>query len=224
MTGFFTDRRQAGQRLAAMLLRYKTENPLVLAIPRGGVPVGIEVANSLGAPLDLVLVRKIGVPFQPELAAGAVVDGEHTETVWNRDILEALELTEDFFKSEVARQLDEIERRRKTYLGSRPRPRITGCTAIVVDDGIATGATVRAALIGVRRNSPKRLILAVPVAPPDTVESLRKDVDELICLEAPEAFRAIGEFYVEFSQLEDADVVDLLGRVPCSAEIAEVKT
>ncbi len=223
MTGFFTDRRQAGQRLAAELLRYKTENPLVLAIPRGGVPVGIEVAKALGAPLDLVLVRKIGVPFQPELAAGAVVDGEHTETVWNRDILEALELTEDFFKTEVARQLDEIDRRRKTYLGGRPRPRITGCTAIVVDDGIATGATVRAALIAVRRNSPKRLILAVPVAPPDTVESLRKDVDELICLEAPEAFRAIGEFYIDFAQLEDADVVDLLGRVPQSAGIAESK-
>jgi putative phosphoribosyl transferase len=223
MTGFFTDRRQAGQRLAAELLRYKTENPLVLAIPRGGVPVGIEVAKALGAPLDLVLVRKIGVPFQPELAAGAVVDGEHTETVWNRDILEALELTEDFFKAELARQLDEIERRRKTYLGGRPRPRIAGCTAIVVDDGIATGATVRAALIAVRRNSPKRLILAVPVAPPDTVESLRKDVDELICLEAPEAFRAIGEFYLDFAQLEDADVVDLLGRVPQPAGIAESK-
>ncbi len=223
MTGFFTDRRQAGQRLAAMLLRYKAENPLVLAIPRGGVPVGIEVAKALGAPLDLVLVRKIGVPFQPELAAGAVVDGEHTETVWNRDILEALEVTEDFFKTEVARQLDEIDRRRKTYLGSRPRPRITGCTAIVVDDGIATGATVRAALIAVRRNSPKRLILAVPVAPPDTVDSLRKDVDELICLEAPEPFRAIGEFYIDFAQLEDADVVDLLGQVPQPAGIVESK-
>ncbi len=223
MTGLFADRRQAGQRLGAELLRYKNEKPLVLAIPRGGVPVGIEVAKALGAPLDLVLVRKIGVPFQPELAAGAVVDGEHTETVWNRDILEALELTEDFFKTEIARQLDEIERRRKTYLGGRPRPRIGGCTVIVVDDGIATGATVRAALIAVRRNSPKRLILAVPVAPRDTVESLRKDVDELICLEVPGAFRAIGEFYVDFAQLEDADVVDLLGRVLRSAEIVESK-
>ncbi len=224
MTGLFADRRQAGQRLAARLLRYKTENPLVLAIPRGGVPVAIEVAKALGAPVDLVLVRKIGVPFQPELAAGAVVDGEHTETVWNHDILEALEVTEDFFKAEVARQIEEIERRRKIYLGGRPRPRIAGCTAIVVDDGIATGATVRAALIGVRRHAPKRLILAVPVAPPDTVESLRKDVDELICLEVPEAFHAIGEFYGDFAQLEDADVVDLLGgRVPESAGIVESK-
>ncbi len=223
MTTFFTDRRQAGQRLAAKLLRYKTENPLVLAIPRGGVPVGLEVANALAAPLDLVLVRKIGVPFQPELAAGAVVDGEHTETVWNRDILEALDVTEDFFKSEVARQLEEIERRRKAYLGSRPRPRIAGCTAIIVDDGIATGATVRAALIAVRRNGPKRLILAVPVAPPDTVESLRKDVDELICLEVPKEFHAIGEFYVDFAQLEDAHVVDLLARVPEPAAIVAPK-
>jgi len=213
MTAFFTDRRQAGQQLAAKLLRYKTENPVVLAIPRGGVPVGLEVANTLAAPLDLVLVRKIGVSFQPELAAGAVVDGEHTETVWNRDILEALDVTEDFFRSEVARQLEEIERRRKAYLGSRRRPRIAGCTAIIVDDGIATGATIRAAVIAVRRNAPKRLILAVPVAPPDAVESLRKDVDELICLEVPKEFHAIGEFYVDFAQLEDADVVDLMARV-----------
>jgi putative phosphoribosyl transferase len=223
MTAFFTDRRQAGQQLAAKLLRYKIENPLVLAIPRGGVPVGLEVANALAAPLDLVLVRKIGVPFQPELAAGAVVDGEHTETVWNRDILDALEVTEEFFKPEVARQLEEIERRRKAYLGSRPRPRIAGCTAIVVDDGIATGATVRAALIAVRRNGPKRLILAVPVAPLDTVESLRKDVDELICLEVPKEFHAIGEFYVDFAQLEDAHVVDLLARMPEPAAIVAPK-
>jgi predicted phosphoribosyltransferase len=223
MTAFFTDRRQAGQQLAAKLLRYKTENLLVLAVPRGGVPVALEVASALAAPLDLVLVRKIGVPFQPELAAGAVVDGEHTETVWNRDILEALELTEDFFKPEVARQLEEIERRRKVYLGTRPRPRIAGCTAIIVDDGIATGATVRAALIAVRRSGPKRLILAVPVAPPDTVESLRKDVDELICLEVPKEFHAIGEFYIDFAQLDDAHVVDLLGRVPEPAAITAPK-
>lgn len=223
MSRVFADRRHAGQQLAAKLLRYKDEDPLVLAIPRGGVAIGVEVAKALGAPLDLMLVRKIGVPFQPELAAGAVVDGEHAETVWNRDILELLQLSEDFFKEETARQLQEIERRRRTYLGSRPRPRIAGRTTIVVDDGIATGATVRAALIGVRRNSPKRLVLAVPVAPPDTVESLRKDVDELICLEAPEPFRAIGEFYIDFAQLEDADVVDLLGRVSRSAEFVESK-
>jgi putative phosphoribosyl transferase len=224
MTGLFADRRQAGQQLAARLLQYKPESPLVLAIPRGGVPVAIEVAKALGAPLDLVLVRKIGVPFQPELAAGAVVDGEHTETVWNRGILEALDVTEDFFKSEIARQIEEIERRRKTYLGARPRARIAGCTAIVVDDGIATGATVRAALIAVRRNRPKRLVLAVPVASPDTVDSLRKDVDELICLEKPDTFHAISEFYMDFTQVEDEDVMDMLGQMPGSAGIAEVKT
>jgi predicted phosphoribosyltransferase len=221
MIGIFTDRQHAGQQLAARLLHCKGEDPLVLAVPRGGVAIGVEVAKILRAPLDLVLVRKIGVPFRPELAAGAVVDGEHAETVWNRDILRELELSEDSLEDDVAQQLREIERRRKVYLGDRPRPRIAGRTAIVVDDGIATGATIRAALIGVRRSGPKRLVLAVPVAPPDTIESLRKDVDELICLEAPEPFGAIGQFYIDFAQLEDADVIDFLGRVSQPIDVAE---
>jgi putative phosphoribosyl transferase len=221
MIGIFTDRQHAGQQIASRLLHCKGEDPLVLAVPRGGVAIGVEVAKILGAPLDLVLVRKIGVPFQPELAAGAVVDGEHTETVWNRDILRELELSEDSFKDEVAQQLREIERRRKAYLCDRPRPRIAGRTVIIVDDGIATGATIRAALIGVRRSGPKRLVLAVPVAPPDAIESLRKDVDELICLEVSERLGAIGQFYIEFAQLEDADVIELLHRVPQPVEVAD---
>lgn len=210
MSRIFADRRNAGQQLGQELLRFKDQHPLVLAIPRGGVPVGFEVARVLEAPLDLVIVRKIGAPFQPELAVGAVVDGEHAEVILNREFVEALELSDDFIKKEAARQFKEIERRRKVYLGSRSRPPIGGRTAIVVDDGIATGATVRAALVAVRRNAPKRLVLAVPVAPPDTVERLRREVDELVCLEMPEEFTAIGQFYAEFPQLTDSEVKDLL--------------
>lgn len=208
----FANRRQAGRQLAARLLPFRNQHPLVLAIPRGGVPVGFEVALALGAPLDLVLVRKISAPFQPEFAVGAVVDGEYAETVLNRDVIKALNLSDAFIREEAARELAEIERRRKVYLGDRPRPPIQGQTAIVVDDGIATGATVRAALIAVRRNAPGRIVLAVPVAPPDSIERLRHEVDEIVCLQAPEPFFAISQHYVEFPQLMDAEVTDLLDR------------
>jgi putative phosphoribosyl transferase len=184
----------------------------VLAIPRGGVPVGFEVARALGAPLDLVLVRKIGAPEQPELAVGAVVDGEHVETVLNEAVVESLRISKDYIRDETKRQLAEIERRRKAYLGGRPRPQIAGTTAIVVDDGIATGATMRAALRAIRRGAPERLVLAVPVAPADAVASIRTEVDELVCLETPELFFAIGQFYRDFAQLTDAQVTDQLRR------------
>jgi putative phosphoribosyl transferase len=206
----FDDRADAGRQLAARLRHLKDEDPLVLAIPRGGVPVGFEVARALRAPLDLVLVRKIGVPFQPELALGAVVDGEHAETVLNDELVTSIDLPDDFIRKETERELAEIERRRKAYLGDRARPLITGRTAIVVDDGIATGATVRAALRAIRRSAPRRLILAIPVAPPDTISRLRPEVDELVCLEAPKLFFAIGQFYLDFSQLTDDEVTALL--------------
>ena len=212
MTLPFTDRADAGRQLAQKLLRLKHADPLVLAVPRGGVPVGFEIAKALGAPLDLVLVRKIGAPFQPELALGAVVDGDHAETVLNEELVETLDLPKNFLRDETRRQLAEIERRRKAYLGDRPRPKIAGRSAILVDDGIATGATIRAALHAVRRNAPKRLVLATPVAPPDTVERLRPDADEVVCLETPENFFAIGQFYLDFTQLADEDVTDLLRR------------
>ena len=176
------------------------------------------MAKALAAPLDVVLVRKIGVPFQPELAVGAVVDGE---VVWNRDVLQAVEVDEGFFEQEVARQLHEIERRRKVYLSGRSAARIADRTVIVVDDGIATGATIRAALIAVRRARPKRLILAVPVGSQAAVESLRNEVDERICLETPAHFHAIGEFYIDFAQLEDSEVLDLLGRIPQRSSLSK---
>jgi putative phosphoribosyl transferase len=206
------DRTQAGTRLAAQLLRFKGEAPVVLALPRGGVPVAFEVAKALEAPLDLVLVRKIGAPFQPELAVAAVVDGERMELVINEDVAKALALTEDDIREQAKRELKEIERRRQLYLGGRERVSLRGRTVLVVDDGIATGATVRAALRAVRRQAPSRLVLAVPVAPAETVELLRGEVDEVVCLATPSPFVAIGRFYVDFRQVEDDVVRDLLDR------------
>jgi putative phosphoribosyl transferase len=208
----FDDRRDAGRRLASALLRFKGRDPVVLALPRGGVPIGFEIAEALGAPLDLVLVRKIGAPFQPELAVAAVVDGEATELVLNEDFLKALSISEDYIRGQVDRQLEEIERRRRLYLEGRERVRVDGRTALVVDDGIATGATMRAALRAVRRRQPRWLVLAVPVAPPETIESLAKEVDEVVCLAMPDDLGAIGSFYVDFRQVGDDEVRELLER------------
>jgi putative phosphoribosyl transferase len=204
----FRDRSDAGQRLANRLMHLSDQSPVVLALPRGGVAIGFEVARMLKAPLDLVLVRKIGAPFQPELALGAVADGDHVETVLNPEI--AGLVTETWFREERERQLREMERRRAVYLGNRPRVPVAGRTAILVDDGIATGATMRAALRSVRLANPKRLVLAVPVAPPDTVSELAAEADEVVCLRTPSFFGSIGYFYDDFRQLEDADVIRLL--------------
>lgn len=216
----FRDREEAGARLAAALGRFAERDVVVLALPRGGVPVAFEVARALAAPLDLVLVRKVGVPWQPELAAAAVVDGERMELVVNEDIVESLAISADYLERESKRQVEEIERRRQAYLGGRERVPVAGRTAIVVDDGIATGATVRAALRALRRREPARLVLAVPVAPRDTLDSLREEVDEIVCLASPYPFGAIGAFYVDFSQVSDDEVRALLTRAkprPASA-------
>jgi putative phosphoribosyl transferase len=206
----FKNRKDAGRRLAARLLRYKDEHPVVLALPRGGVPVAYEVAMALNAPLDVVVVRKLGAPGQPELGIGAVVDGDHPQTVLNEDVVCLLGVSGDYVNREVARELREIRRRQESYRGGRSSERIEGRTAIVIDDGIATGGSVRAALRGVRCSNPMRLILAVPVAPPETVESLQPDVDELVCLSMPVFFHAVGQFYEDFQQTTDEEVVRLL--------------
>ena len=208
----FSDRQEAGQRLARQLLRLRAEVPVVLALPRGGVPVAFEVARVLEAPLDVVLVRKIGAPGQPELAAGAVVDGDRPEVVLNDDIVHALGVTREYIDREVRRQSGENERRRALYCAGLPRVQLKGRVVIVVDDGIATGATVRAALRAIRRAEPRKLVLAVPVAPPETVADLRSEVDELVCLLQPEQFGSIGRFYADFGQVDDAEVVRLLRR------------
>jgi putative phosphoribosyl transferase len=208
----FADRNDAGRRLAVMLGHLKERQPLVLALPRGGVAVGFEIARALGAPLDIVLVRKIGVPWQPELALGAVTDGGSPETFIDRDLASALEIDESYIRQETAHQLEEIERRRETYCADRPPLEITGRTAIVVDDGIATGATMRVALRAVRHRNPAHLVLATPVGPPETIEAFRKDADEVICLETPPALGAIGIYYIDFHQMGDVEVTDLLAR------------
>jgi putative phosphoribosyl transferase len=174
----FRNRADAGRRLAEALLHYREQHPIVLALPRGGVPVAAEVAAVLGAPLDLILVRKIGVPYQPELAMGAVVDGPEPLVVRNEDVIRMSGVSEEEFAGVRDRELAEIQRRRARYLGARPHPDIAGSTVLVIDDGVATGATTRAALRAVRNQKPKHLILAVPVAPTDTLRELSGDADE----------------------------------------------
>jgi putative phosphoribosyl transferase len=208
----FADRTDAGKRLAVQLLRFKGPDACVLALPRGGVPVAYEVAIALDAPLDLVLVRKIGAPYQPELAVAAIVDGAMPELVLNDDAIALIDLPKDYLAGARAEQLKEIERRRLLYLGDRPRLDVNGRTALIVDDGIATGTTMRAALRATRRAKPKRLVMAVPVAPSDTIEALRKEVDEIVCLEQPDYFFALGFHYARFDQVNDATVRDLIMR------------
>jgi predicted phosphoribosyltransferase len=213
----FVDRTDAGRQLAAALAKYKDRRPVVLALPRGGVPVAAEVAEALHAPLDLVLVRKIGVPYQPELAMGAVVDGPDPLIVRNEDVIRLAGISPAAFAEVRDRELAEIARRRKRYLGARAHPELRGSTAIVVDDGVATGATTRAALRAVRRRGPERLVLAVPVAPTETLRALRDEADEIVCLEDYESFMAIGVYYSDFQQLSDAEVTEALARFPAEA-------
>ncbi len=208
----FNNRVEAGRQLAKALASYKTQKPVVLALPRGGVPVAAEVAKALDAPLDLVLVRKIGVPYQPELAMGAVVDGSKPVVVRNEHIIELAGVSEADFNAIRDQELAEIERRRKLYVGDRPHPEIKDHTAIVVDDGIATGATTRAALRAIRTREPRKLVLAVPVAPTQTLEELKSEADTIVCLEDHEDFGAIGFFYYDFRQISDAEVIDLLAQ------------
>jgi predicted phosphoribosyltransferase len=214
----FRNREDAGQKLAARLKVYKDQHPVILALPRGGVPVAAEVAAALDAPLDLVLVRKIGVPWQPELAMGAVVDGGAPLVVRNEDVVRMAGVSSEVFHHVCEEELAEIERRRQRYLGRRSRIEVAGRTVIVVDDGIATGATTRAALRATRMRHPKRLILAVPVAPVEAATAMRKEDDEAIWLEEHENFGAIGFYYADFRQIEDQEVIALLARFPEKAE------
>jgi predicted phosphoribosyltransferase len=210
----FKNRSEAGKKLAAALANYKKQQPVILALPRGGVPVAAEVATALNAPLDLILVRKIGVPFQSELAMGAVVDGGAPIIVRNEDVIRLAGVDESDFKTVCDSELAEIERRRSLYLGNRDRIDVKGRVTIVVDDGIATGATTRAALRATRMRDPKKLILAVPVAPTDTIAAMREEVDEIVCLEDYEDFGAIGFYYSDFRQVSDDEVIEILRQFP----------
>lgn len=206
----FKDRRAAGRLLTPQLLQFKTNRPLVLALPRGGVPVAYEIAEALDAELDVLLVRKLGAPHHPEMAIGAVIDGDKPQIVLNHDVVDRLHVPSGYINAEAHRQLRELERRRKEYLGGRGTIPVAGRTVIVVDDGIATGATVRAALHGLRQKNPSKLILAVPVGARDSVLSMQGECDEVICLVTPEPFYAVGAHYVDFGQTTDEEVRQLL--------------
>lgn len=218
MSRRFVDRREAGRLLGQRLADMALPAPVVvLALPRGGVPVGAEVARALGAPLNLLLVRKIGVPWQRELALAAVVDGDEPQVVVDDEVQRISGVERAYIDAEASRELHEIERRRRVYLRGRAALSVAGATAVVVDDGIATGTSVRAALKALRRRSPTRLVLAVPVAPADTLQTLRAEVDDLVCLAQPEPFHAIGLHYDDFHQLDDAEVLadlDALAAAP----------
>jgi predicted phosphoribosyltransferase len=206
----FSDRTEAGQMLARELIKYKGQSVHVYALPRGGAQVAWEVARVLKAPLDLILVRKIGAPAQPELAIGAVVDGGAPIVVRNDEVLGFTGTRDNQFDQICRRELLEIERRRKLYMQNRPPLNPAGKIAIVIDDGIATGATMRAALRATRMRHPQKLVLAVPVGARDSIESLRGEVDEVVCLSEPEDFGALGYYYQDFRQLSDQDVIDIL--------------
>jgi predicted phosphoribosyltransferase len=207
----FRDRFEAGRRLAAALKHYQGRpNLLVLALPRGGVPVAYELAKALHAPLDLMLVRKLGVPGHEELAMGAIASGGIR--VISEDVVRALGISDRAIATIAAHEEHELKRRERAYRGDRPPPQVQGKTVILVDDGLATGSTMRAAVAALKAQQPERLVVAVPVAAPETCEALRKEVDEVVCALAPEPFLAVGQWYQDFSQITDDEVRELLHR------------
>lgn len=209
----FKDRSDAGRQLAERLAELDLHDPVIYALPRGGVPVAVEVAKRLQAPLDLVLVRKIGAPGWPEVALGAVVDGEDPQTIINEDVFAATGSDAAGLERARRSELAEIERRRKRYLGDRPRISPSGRVAVIVDDGLATGATAKAALAAVKRQGAAQTVLAVPVAPADSIAEMRGLADVVVVLHAPAQFWAIGPFYTDFHQLSDEETTELLREV-----------
>ena len=204
----FRDRRDAGRRLAAALATQHLDEPVVVGLPRGGVPVAAEVAEALDAPLDVIVVRKLGVPSQPELGMGAI--GEDGVRVLNEDVVKMVGVSTQVIADVEARERVELERRARRFRGGRAAVVLAGKTVIVVDDGIATGGTARAAVEVARALGASRVVLAVPVAPPEAVASMRAVADDVVCLETPVPFSAVGQWYEDFTQTSDAEVVRLL--------------
>jgi len=194
--------------LAVEVAKLGLTESIVLAVPRGGVPVGDEVAAVLGAPIDVVVARKIGAPGYPEYAIGAV--SQDGDAYLDRSAIRTLGVAEEYLKEEMALKAEEIKERMKVYRGDRPYPDIRGKSVVVVDDGIATGSTVRVAIRSLRKKNPRLVVLATPVAPPEVVRELSQEADVVVCLSTPAAFSAVGEFYRDFSQLEDSDVISIL--------------
>jgi putative phosphoribosyl transferase len=210
----FANRRQAGEKLAAKLTDYANrQDVLVLALPRGGVPVAYEVARALHAPLDVFLVRKLGVPGYEELAMGAIASGG--VRVLNEEVTNRIDFPDSVIDEIASREQRELERRERLYRGDQPAPSVQGRTVILVDDGLATGSTMRAAATALRRMRPAKIIVAVPVAAPETCEEFRKEVDEVVCAAVPEPFMAVGAWYADFSQTSDDEVRELLRRTVC---------
>ena len=207
----YRNRSEAGKYLAGLLTSYADrDDVLVLALPRGGVPVAFEVAKELRAPLDIFLVRKLGLPGHEELAMGAIATGG--VRVLNDDVVDYLEITEDVIDSIAAKELTELERRERAYRGNRPEPNVRGKTVILVDDGLATGSTMRAAASALRQQDPARIVVAVPVSARETCDEYRMGVDEIICAATPERFYGVGRWYRDFSQTTDEEVRELLKR------------
>lgn len=208
----FRDRQEAGRKLAEEFLTLKLASPLVLALPRGGVPVAAEIAVALNAPLDLLLVRKVGAPGNRELAVAAIVDGDSPDVVLNRAIVEAYGLDDAELRRLVSQERPELERRRLAYMeGRKPLP-TAGKTVVLVDDGAATGTTMKVAIRALKRRSPREVIVALPVAPPDVVAELAQEADRIVCLSKPVRFLALGHHYRAFPQLSDEEVVSTLRR------------
>ncbi|SRR5581483_228504 len=207
----YRDRRQAGEVLAERLTAYANRpDVVVLALPRGGVPVGYEIARRLHAPLDVFLVRKIGVPGHEELGMGAVASGGLL--VLNRGLVQSLGITEPVLREVVTKELRELDRREQRYRQGRPPPSLTGKTLILVDDGLATGSSMRAATEALRQLGPAKIVVAVPIAEPETCEEFRAEVDEVVCAATPEPFLSVGLWYEDFTQTSDAEVEELLHR------------
>lgn len=208
----FQDRKEAGRKLAEELLRLKLPNPVVLALPRGGVPVASEIAEALEAPLDIVIVRKAGAPGNPELAVAAIIDGDPPDVVLNREIVEAYGLDDAALRALVSHERPELERRRQAYLGGRKPLSVAGRTVILVDDGAATGTTMKVAIRALKRRAPREIVVALPVAPPDTLAELAEEANRVVCLSKPARFLALGYHYRDFPQLTDEEVVQALDR------------
>jgi len=205
----FANRKEAGQKLAQRLRKYTNRGDvIVLGAPRGGVPVAFEIATDLKAPLDVFVLRKLGVPGREELAFGAIASGG--VRILNRDIVEGLGITGLDIERVTRAENQELERRERAYRGGKPPLEISGLTVILVDDGVATGSTMKAAIRALRQMKPARIVIAVPVAPPSTCNQLQFEADELVCLEMPEPFYGVGQFYSDFSQVSDEEVKELL--------------
>jgi putative phosphoribosyl transferase len=218
----FRNRKQAGSLLAEQLAAYANRpEVIVLALPRGGVPVALEVAKALHAPLDVVIVRKLGVPGQEELAMGAIATGGMQ--LLNNLVVRSLGISQKEIESAAAKERPELERRERLYRGDRPAPAIGGRTIILVDDGIATGTTMKVAIAALKQQQPSKIVVAIPVAPRSTCEEMRGEVDEVVCLLSPEDFMAIGAWYADFTQVPDQEVCDLLEQADVEAHTAAAR-